>query len=206
MMRIPNPCSKKWENLSGDDQKRFCSLCQKNVTNIDSYTEKEVESLPLNSCVRISSSKLNHNTSLLSTKFKFGIVALFTFTLNVFGQENNVKIKGKYVDSNNIPITDAWIKLKNTDQGVYTDEDGNFEMILPSSFFPSVLIYSDSKKIEHEMILDQSKLDQPIELKLEQDDEEVIIGEVIYKPTFKQRVINTITWPYRKIRSTFFDN
>ena len=209
MIQIPQPCSKKWENLSGDDQQRFCSLCQKNVTNIDSCTTKEVEGLPKNSCVRISSSKLklNNSTSLFSTKFKFSIVALFAFTLSAFGQENNVKIKGKHLDANDFPIADALIKLKDTDQVVYTDENGNFEMTLPNSIFPFTLIYSDYKNIEHEVILDKTKLDQPIELKLEKgEDEDFIIGEIDYKPTFKRKVINTITWPYRKIRKTFFNN
>jgi hypothetical protein len=42
---IARPCPKKWENLRGDNQKRFCDECQLHVHNLSAMSEKEVQAL-----------------------------------------------------------------------------------------------------------------------------------------------------------------
>jgi hypothetical protein len=42
---IARPCSKKWENLRGDNQKRFCDECQLHVHNLSAMSEQEVQAL-----------------------------------------------------------------------------------------------------------------------------------------------------------------
>lgn len=208
MIQIPQPCSKKWNNLAGDDQQRFCSSCQKYVSNWDKVNEIGLVHLPKGTYVKISKNKLESlNVLHTSIWLKYKVIAVVLLSISTLGQSKGYRIKGRYVDQNNIPMTESKIRVKNSDQEVYTDEDGGFEIILPQMISPFTLIYSTHTQEEKELVLDENKLDQPIEIKLENSDEdEILIDEVIYKPTFKQRVINTITWPYRKIRTTFFGN
>ncbi len=44
-LKVAKPCSVSWENMSGDDRTRFCSLCELNVYNISEMTVAEVRSL-----------------------------------------------------------------------------------------------------------------------------------------------------------------
>jgi Carboxypeptidase regulatory-like domain len=44
-LRIASPCSVGWESMSGDERKRFCSLCQLHVYNISEMTGDEVREL-----------------------------------------------------------------------------------------------------------------------------------------------------------------
>ncbi len=40
---IPIPCPVAWESMKGDDRRRFCSQCRKNVYNISAMTRTEAE-------------------------------------------------------------------------------------------------------------------------------------------------------------------
>ena len=42
LIRIPDPCPIKWENLSGDTRKRFCDACEKQVLNFSEYPAEEI--------------------------------------------------------------------------------------------------------------------------------------------------------------------
>lgn len=44
-LHIKEPCSADWEQMSGDDQKRFCSLCTKHVHDVSQLTEQEATTL-----------------------------------------------------------------------------------------------------------------------------------------------------------------
>lgn len=44
-IRIASPCSQKWEEMVGDERKRFCAQCQLPVYNFAAMTQVEVESL-----------------------------------------------------------------------------------------------------------------------------------------------------------------
>ena len=39
--QIANPCPKKWENMRGDDQRRFCEQCQLHVHNLSTMSVSE---------------------------------------------------------------------------------------------------------------------------------------------------------------------
>ena len=54
---VAKPCSANWNEMSGDDKKRFCGHCQKHVHNLSAMSGKEAENLLGNSpnlCVRYS--------------------------------------------------------------------------------------------------------------------------------------------------------
>lgn len=44
-IRVANPCSEKWEEMTGNDRVRFCSHCAKDVNNISEMTRKEARRL-----------------------------------------------------------------------------------------------------------------------------------------------------------------
>lgn len=55
-VRVASPCSQDWNQMLGDDRKRFCGECKLNVYNLSGMTRTEAESLLINSegrlCVR----------------------------------------------------------------------------------------------------------------------------------------------------------
>src|SRR5262245_8062772 len=42
---IQKPCTVDWNSMSGDDQKRFCSECNKYVHNLSALTRKQAEAI-----------------------------------------------------------------------------------------------------------------------------------------------------------------
>lgn len=57
-LRVAKPCSALWSEMKGDDQRRFCASCKKNVYNVAGMTEREVKDLIANSevlpCLRLA--------------------------------------------------------------------------------------------------------------------------------------------------------
>jgi hypothetical protein len=55
-VRVSSPCTASWDNMVGDDRKRFCGDCKKNVYNLSAMTSAEakafVESVEETPCVR----------------------------------------------------------------------------------------------------------------------------------------------------------
>src|SRR5260221_7606557 len=55
-IRVASPCSANWEEMFGDDRKRFCGDCKLNVYNLSNMTWRQAESLIISSegrlCVR----------------------------------------------------------------------------------------------------------------------------------------------------------
>ncbi len=53
---IASPCDQDWASMTGDDKCRFCDLCEKNVYNLSSMNNLEIEELlasDKNVCTRI---------------------------------------------------------------------------------------------------------------------------------------------------------
>lgn len=55
-IKVASPCSADWNEMSGNEQQRFCGNCQKNVYNLSGMTKDEAENLLLNAegrlCIR----------------------------------------------------------------------------------------------------------------------------------------------------------
>jgi len=55
-IRIASPCQSDWNEMYGDDRRRFCGACEMNVYNLSGMTREEAENLLMNSegrlCVR----------------------------------------------------------------------------------------------------------------------------------------------------------
>lgn len=52
-IRVATPCPASWENMVGDERKRFCASCSLNVYNISKMTAPEVQALIANSTGRV---------------------------------------------------------------------------------------------------------------------------------------------------------
>lgn len=52
-IKIASPCSANWDEMYGDDRKRFCSECKLNVYNLSGMTPDEAENFLINSEGRV---------------------------------------------------------------------------------------------------------------------------------------------------------
>ncbi len=44
-IRVASPCSARWDEMTGDEQSRFCGSCQKDVYNLSEMTREAAEAL-----------------------------------------------------------------------------------------------------------------------------------------------------------------
>ena len=42
-IRIPTPCTKSWDELTGDERRRHCGACHLDVTNLSALTRREAD-------------------------------------------------------------------------------------------------------------------------------------------------------------------
>ena len=94
---IASPCSADWNEMYGDDRKRFCGDCKLNVYNLSGMTKNEAEALVRNAegrlCVRyykradgsvitadcpVGWAKVKQRTKLYATAAASLLMALFT--------------------------------------------------------------------------------------------------------------------------------
>lgn len=55
-LNIPTPCPQDWSAMAGDERRRFCSVCEKDVHNLSACTRDEAEALLASNptlCVRV---------------------------------------------------------------------------------------------------------------------------------------------------------
>ena len=207
-MQIPTPCHKKWDDLDGTDQIKYCALCKTSVYNISNLSENQVFELVKGKEKVCGMMVKKHQSVSYATKLRLSIVGFGLFVANVFGQQDSIQIKGIVNDANGLPIKDSKITLKDYPIESFSNENGEFELKVPSNLGTYIFIAQETEDFKIDVVFKEEQLKELLIIPLKQSNE-IIIGSVViesYKPTFKQRVINTITWPYRKIRSTFFDD
>ena len=96
-IKVASPCSANWDEMLGDDRKRYCGECKLNVFNLSGMNKAEAENLLENSegrvCVRfyrrsdgtvltqdcpVGWAKIKRNLSRTAT-------AIFTLIIGIFG-------------------------------------------------------------------------------------------------------------------------
>ncbi len=101
-IKIASPCSADWNEMYGDERKRFCADCKLNVYNLSGMTRDEAEALIMNAegnlCVRfymrsdgtiitqdcpVGWAKVKQRTRLFATAVASLVMALFTGVLSV---------------------------------------------------------------------------------------------------------------------------
>jgi hypothetical protein len=114
-IRIASPCSANWDEMYGDDRKRFCGECKLNVYNLSGMTRDEAEALVMNAegrlCVRfyrrldgsiltsdcpVGWARLKHRTRLYAAAMASLLMALFTGMLFVFMFSKNKPMIGGF--------------------------------------------------------------------------------------------------------------
>ncbi|MDQ3063793.1 MAG: hypothetical protein M3R14_13175 [Acidobacteriota bacterium] len=96
-VRIASPCSANWNEMYGNERKRFCSECKLNVYNLSEMTQGEAENFLINSegrvCLRIF--RRNDGTVLtqdcpvgwqaVKKKVSRAATAVFALIMGIFG-------------------------------------------------------------------------------------------------------------------------
>ncbi len=101
-IKIASPCQADWNEMYGDERKRFCGDCKLNVYNLSGMTKDEAEALVMNAegrlCVRfykradgsvitadcpVGWAKIKQRTKLYATAVASLLMALFTGVLFV---------------------------------------------------------------------------------------------------------------------------
>lgn len=96
-VRVASPCPANWDEMVGDDRKRFCGQCKLNVYNLSGMRQDEAENLLLNAegrlCVRFyrrtDGSVLTQDCPVgwkaLKRKVSRTATAAFSFVVGLFG-------------------------------------------------------------------------------------------------------------------------
>lgn len=111
---IASPCSAAWNEMYGDERKRFCGECKLNVYNLSGMTRDEAEALVMNAegrlCVRfykradgsiitadcpVGWARVKQRTKIFATAFASLIMALFTGLLFVSAFSKTRTIMGE---------------------------------------------------------------------------------------------------------------
>ncbi len=96
-VRIASPCSANWNEMYGNERRRFCSECKLNVYNLSDMTQLEAENFLINTegRVRLRIFRRNDGTVLtqdcpvgwqaLKKKVSRTATAAFALTMGIFG-------------------------------------------------------------------------------------------------------------------------
>ncbi|MDQ4119941.1 MAG: hypothetical protein M3209_00555 [Acidobacteriota bacterium] len=96
-VRVASPCPANWDEMIGDERKRFCGQCKLNVYNLSGMTRNDAENLLMNAegrlCVRFyrraDGSVLTQDCPVGWRAFKRNLsrtaTAAFSFVVGLFG-------------------------------------------------------------------------------------------------------------------------
>jgi hypothetical protein len=121
-IRIASPCKSDWNEMYGDDRRRFCSECRLNVYNLSGMTRREAESLLINSegrlCVRffrrrdgtvltkdcpVGWKAIKKRVSRTALAFSSVVVTFFAGVLSLRGVESAIS----YLPMGNVPAPET---------------------------------------------------------------------------------------------------
>ena len=107
ILSIPNPCNESWDKMSTIDKGKFCSHCQKTVTDITTMTDAEIVRLFQQQtdthCIRAFSSQLNRKISLPTqapTRFYKIAIALGLVLFSVSTKDSIGHSKSSLIEQN----------------------------------------------------------------------------------------------------------
>jgi hypothetical protein len=124
-IRIASPCSANWDEMYGNERKRFCGDCKLNVYNLSGMSRKEAEDLIRNSegrlCVRfyrrpdgsiltqdcpVGWAKIKQRVNAAATAFFSLLIGLFggLFFVSAFSSREHTQTVGEIVVPTATPI------------------------------------------------------------------------------------------------------
>lgn len=136
-IHIASPCPANWDEMYGDDRKRFCGACRLNVFNLSGMTRDEAEALIMNVegrlCVRIYRrtdgsvitndcpvgwEKIKQRTRLYATAMASLLMAMLTgvFFVSLFSKPRVTlgKLVAPFTTPTPMPLAGAIALPKNT--------------------------------------------------------------------------------------------
>lgn len=88
-IKVPKPCHENWNNMTPDEQGRFCGSCQKVVVDFTAMSDKELldhisKTAGQHSCGRFLSNQLNRNIKATEKKRRFSWAYVWNVLLATF--------------------------------------------------------------------------------------------------------------------------
>ena len=99
-LHIPEPCHENWQNMTQQEQGRFCGSCQKTVVDFSIMTDQEVlnyfNTASHNVCGRFSNDQLNKELTVTEKKKRFSLAYIWNVILaTLLITEANAQVKPK---------------------------------------------------------------------------------------------------------------
>ncbi|MGV0923619.1 hypothetical protein [Empedobacter tilapiae] len=214
-LQIDKKCNQNWDEMKdSDSQQKFCDVCSKCVHDLDHYSFKELKTF-LNdnptACIKIKTRNLEQFNSYEASKSisnqskrwlqLSSLVGFLSFSTITEAQTENdsIIVQGIINDGNGFPESDVPVNLKNSENIVYTNENGEFKIKVP--------INQDSYTLEYDSygIKEFTFTNPSICQNIKTETGDVLIGEVVYykKSDFIKKIGRTISWPFRRIGKFF---
>src|SRR5689334_1671673 len=88
-IKVPKPCHENWNNMTPDEQGRFCGSCQKIVVDFTAMSDKELldhisKTAGQHACGRFTSHQLNRDIKVTEQKRRFTWAYVWNFLLATF--------------------------------------------------------------------------------------------------------------------------
>lgn len=143
---IPEPCRENWNAMTVSEKGKFCDLCQKNIIDFTSFSDKEILNYyNKNSkiCGRFSFEQLNRNPILPKEKNSFWMLAAASL-ISFFGFGNQTakaqeSVKTEQTESKIKEINNKEIKKNKTEIVTGVVSDGKIPI-------PGVTVYLKGSK------------------------------------------------------------
>ena len=168
---IPKPCQENWLEMTPLEQGRFCQLCQKNVFDFTTASDREIleaYNKDQQLCGRFTTSQLNRDLHIRKEKSSIwvaatsAIVSFIGLGTNEVQSQETIKVEQTDKKILNEPeldeilvkgeifgkIPDVLITVKNKKNVIYTDENGKFSIKINKN---DTLVFSkkDYLTVEH---------------------------------------------------------
>lgn len=241
IITVPNPCHQNLSDMQAAENGRFCTHCNKTVIDFTAMTNQQLfdffKNNKINVCGSFYSDQLN--TTLTpphkpNTKFSY----IFTFLIGLFIQlktfaQNTIQkqkislsatqvkknktantaltIKGKIIDSSNMPISYATVLVKQNSAKFVADELGNFTITVPTSKKQIQLVVSHLNYSAKFITINTTKKINAVEVKLQSKStqlEEVAVKALSYQIRGKVMIAGgaVVVYPQEKKLSNCNDS
>jgi hypothetical protein len=99
-LHIPEPCHENWQNMTQQEQGRFCGSCQKTVVDFSVMTDKEIldyfSKTSQHVCGRFTNDQLNKELKITEKRKRFSLAYIWNIILaTLLITEANAQVKPK---------------------------------------------------------------------------------------------------------------
>ena len=137
-----NPCSERWENMSGDKRKRMCDLCQENIHDVSHLDLATLASDYINSgkCVRMNPDQIQFFQFLRTIPKIAGLSAalsLYPFASTIAQNDStavsNCVVHGT-VRGDQASNRSIFVVVNGNTYETRSDDHGSFKLTVPQGF------------------------------------------------------------------------